>query len=90
MQAGTDPWQAARHEAEAIRAAGWRTVVLDTERGMAGAGFARTVAGWLGAECLRLGEWAAVGSRQSAVGGAAGLPCSLLLTLHYLLSTASR
>jgi Mg-chelatase subunit ChlD len=46
--------QAARHVAETIRSHGWRTVVLDTEAGRAGTGFARALSGWLGAEYMRL------------------------------------
>jgi len=51
---GVDPLQAARYVAETIRSHGWRTVVLDTESGRAGTGFARGLSGWLGAEYMRL------------------------------------
>jgi magnesium chelatase subunit D len=51
---GIDPWQAARQAAVRIRSRGWRAVVVDTEQGRSGAGFARTLAGWLDGSYLRL------------------------------------
>jgi magnesium chelatase subunit D len=51
---GSDPWRAACAAADAIRALGWRCVVLDTEEGRSSAGFARRIADRLGATHLRL------------------------------------
>jgi magnesium chelatase subunit D len=49
-----DPWRTACAAADAIRAAGWRSVVLDTEEGRSSAGFARRIAAHLGASHMRL------------------------------------
>jgi magnesium chelatase subunit D len=65
--AGADPWRAAEAEARRWRSTGWPSVVLDTEAGHAGAGLARSVAGWLGAVYLRGGTGTAAGSQRMTV-----------------------
>ena len=51
---GGDPWQAALSEAGRIRERGWTALVLDPERGKAGAGLARTLSSAMGAKYLPL------------------------------------
>jgi magnesium chelatase subunit D len=51
---GEQPWPAALQEAERIRARGWRALVLDGERGLAGTGLARALSQALGAAYLPL------------------------------------
>lgn len=64
---GVNPWQAALQEAERIHAAAWRCLVLDTDRGHAGAGLARALAAALGAQHLTLDR--VVPSRASSTPG---------------------